>query len=479
MHERPVKKQQEIELDIAGYAFGGNGIGKMETPHGPFALFVQNTLPGQRVKALVQKVGKRHAECRLLKVLNPSPDEVPLPYQPVPGAPYATLPVELQAKYKTQSTIELFKRIGKVANAAELLDEYIESPSVWHYRNKMEYSFSQIRYDFGLERDVDEFALGFKHRGTWWIVENLERESGLFDSAFETILVQIGRWCRLSGLDAWHPPRKVGFYRHLVVRKSFAHDQLLINLVTSDQGLEQFKKGEFIQLLQTLLGQRLAGVLHTINNDVGDRIQPLKGYTQLIHGRETIAEQVCGMEFEISMGSFFQTNPQCAEKLYYKVAEYVKKFCNTSFGSSLLDLYCGTGTITLLLARLTGLHTIGVDVVPEAIDDARRGAEQNRIGNAEFHAMDADVFIKDYLTKSIKPSGIVLDPPRAGIAPKALQRIMDLASPLIIYVSCNPATLARDMLSLHERGYQLQCYSLVDQFPHTAHIECIAVFTLT
>ena len=161
-------------------AFGGVGIGKLQTEQGEFAVFVQNAIPGQRVLARVEKAQKRFAECKLVEVLEPSPDEVAVPYQAIPGAPYATLPIELQRQYKRRTTLELFRRIGKIANIEELFDAYIESPSTWHYRNKMEYAFSVIRFDLDEKKEYDDFGLGFKHRGTWWCVENLDHDSGLF-----------------------------------------------------------------------------------------------------------------------------------------------------------------------------------------------------------------------------------------------------------------------------------------------------------
>ena len=477
MQERAVKKNQVIELVISEMAFGGVGIGKLQTEQGEFAVFVQNAIPGQRVLARVEKAQKRFAECKLVEVLEPSPDEVAVPYQAIPGAPYAMLPIELQRQYKRRTTLELFRRIGKITNIDELFDAYIESPSTWHYRNKMEYAFSVIRFDLDEKKEYDDFGLGFKHRGTWWCVENLDHDSGLFDKELEERLRYIRQWSVETGLPAWHPPAHHGFFRYLVVRKSFATDELLVNLVTSEKGLDEFNTQAFVVCLQQQLGSRLAGVIHTINPNTGDRIDPLSGQTNLLWGSPVIVETIHGLKFEISMTSFFQTNPRSAEKLYAKVLEYAG-VQETDDGSIILDLFCGTGTITQLLAKQSSRKIIGVDIVEAAIEDARRNAARNDVHNLEFFAADVGKFLLDFPQYQGKIGCAVLDPPRGGIAPKTLRKIIALGARRIVYVSCNPATQARDTIDLIAAGYSLRRISLVDQFPHTSHVETVAWFEL-
>jgi 23S rRNA (uracil-5-)-methyltransferase RumA len=477
MQERAVKKNQVLELVISDMAFGGVGIGKIQTEQGEFAVFVQNAIPGQRVLARVEKAQKRFAECKMVEVLEPSPDEVAVPYQAIPGAPYATLPIELQRQYKRRTALELFRRIGKIAHIEEVFDEYIESPATWHYRNKMEYAFSVIRFDLEEKKEYDDFGLGFKHRGTWWCVENLDCDSGLFDHELEEQLRHIRQWCIETGLPAWHPPAHHGFFRYLVVRKSFATNELLINLVTSEREVETFDTNAFVACLQQKLGNRLAGVIHTINPNTGDRIDPLSGQTNLLWGSPVIVENIHGLKFEISMTSFFQTNPRSAEKLYSKVLEYAGVH-DSDDGNVILDLFCGTGTITQLLAKESGKKIIGVDIVEAAIQDARRNAERNDVHNLEFFAADVGKFLLEYPQYQGKISCAVLDPPRGGIAPKTLRKIIALGAHRIVYVSCNPATQARDTIDLLSAGYSLRRISLVDQFPHTSHVETVAWFEL-
>jgi 23S rRNA (uracil-5-)-methyltransferase RumA len=341
----------------------------------------------------------------------------------------------------------------------------------------MEYSFSSIEHDLETNEEKDfAFALGFKRRGTWWKVESLNKESGLFDSEFETKLYEIRNYLQETNLAAWHPPQKTGFFRHIVVRKSFFQDQLLINLVTSSEGLEQFDVKAFSLFLQKLLGKRLAGFQHTINDNVADRAKIENGTNKLYYGDLKVVEKLSDLFFEISMESFFQTNPKSAELLYNKALDYVFED-NPLDEKVVLDLFCGTGTIGQILAkRSKNVQIVGVDIVEEAIIDARKNAERNNIDGIQFFAADVGKFLSEYPQYKDKISTIVLDPPRAGIAPKTLRKVIDLQSDRIVYISCNPSTQARDTEILQNAGYVLEKLSLVDQFPHTSHIESVTKF---
>ena len=300
-----VRRGEILEIEIQDYAFGGKGIGRISNEHGEFVVFVPNSLPGQVVKAQVKKAGKTFAECKLLEVLKPSKEETNIPYQEIPGAPYIRLPIEKQHAYKKQSTIELYRRIGKVSNIEDLFDEFVSSPETFHYRNKMEYAFSAIGYDHELKKDVDEFTLGFKKRGTWWCGDDLKKDSGLFDKEVEDKLKQIKAYCEQTELAPWHAPRREGFFRYLVVRKSYRTDQLLFNLVTTSYSLSDFDLGNFADFLVSLFGERVAGLLHTTNDDAGDRTIATTGEIQLVYGEDKIVEELLGLSFEISMKKFF------------------------------------------------------------------------------------------------------------------------------------------------------------------------------
>jgi len=301
----------------------------------------------------------------------------------------------------------------------------------------------------------------------------------LFDAQFEGAMLKIRQFCEGTGLPAWNPAKSAGFFRFLVVRKSYVHDELLFNLVTTSKDLEQFDREAFVALLQEILGKRLAGVIHTINDEVGDVMKQPGEAAKLLYGKEKIVEKILGLDFEISMQSFFQTNPQCAEKLYAKVVEYVQEgMANSETTNAVaMDLFCGTGTIGQLLANNDNIkEVIGVDIVPQAIKDAKENSKRNNIDGVKFYAADVRKFLYDYPQYKGKIGTIVLDPPRGGIVPKALLRIIELGAKSIVYVSCNPSTQARDTVTLKEAGYEVKRFALVDQFPHTAHIESIALF---
>ena len=466
-----------VELTITDYSFGGRGIAKVPTEDGHYVVFVDNTFPGQKVQARIEKKKKKYAQAKLIDIIERSELEVISNFQEISGGPYIYLPIELQEKAKEETTLELFRRIGKIKDLDTIFDEFISSPDHFYYRNKMEYSFSSIEHnpETGEESD-DAFALGFKRRGTWWKVESLNKPSGLFDEQWETILIELREYLKATELPAWHPPKKTGFFRHIVVRKSFFQDQLLINLVTSSENIEQFDAKAVSDFLLSKLGKRLAGFQHTINDNVADRAKIENGSIDLLYGEPKVIEKIAGLSFEISMESFFQTNPKCAELLYSKALDYV--FENKiEENEVIMDLFCGTGTIgQILTTRQSDVKIIGVDIVAEAIDDARSNAKRNNISNIDFYAADVGKFLKEYPDFQGKIKTIILDPPRAGIAPKTLQKVIDLEAKNLVYISCNPSTQARDTETLLQNGYLLDKLSLVDQFPHTGHIESIAKF---
>lgn len=466
-----------IELQITDFAFGGKGIAKIPTEQGDYIVFVENTFPGQKVRAKVDVKRKRHAECKLIEVLERSSDEISLDYQEISGAPYIFIPITIQEQYKKETTLDLYRKLANIQDVKDKFDTFISSPNHFNYRNKMEYSFSSIEHDIvsGEEKD-DAFALGFKRRGTWWKVESLNKESGLFDQQWENNLHKVREFLFKTGLPAWHPPKKTGFFRHFVVRKSFFEDKLLINLVTSSVDIEKFDIQALSAFLQEILGERLAGFQHTINDNVADRAKIENGDNNLVFGKAKIIEDLLGLKFEISMESFFQTNPSCAELLYNKALDYVFEDNDLS-DKVVMDLFCGTGTIGQILAkRSPNTEIIGVDIVEEAIIDANKNAERNNIKGIQFFASDVGKFLKEYPDFVGKIGTIVLDPPRAGIAPKTLQKVVDLGADRIVYISCNPSTQARDTESLLKAGYALDKLALADQFPHTSHVEAIAKF---
>lgn len=468
-----IKKGQVYELEVHEMAYGGKGISRIEMEEGKYVVFIPNSIPGQIYKTRILKRRTKYAEGRPLLLLKRSEQEIEIPYQSVSGAPYATLPLEKQRFYKERDSLEQFRRQGS-PEVIEVFQGMIASPVDWFYRNKMEYSFSAIIWDLDKDESMDEFGLGFKKRGMWWAAENLERPSGLFDEEFETVMIKIRKYCEATGLPAWHAPKREGFFRSILVRKSFLQDKFLIAFMTSSAGLEQFDLDEFVALLHALLPGRIASIFHTLNDGEGDRFDYSDEANRLIWGEDHIKEELLGLQFKISLASFFQTNPASAVLLYQKVLDHVSEYGAEGI---VMDLFCGTGTIAQLMAKhLPDRSIIGVDMQKSSIEDAKKNAELNGITNASFHAADVGKFLTENPEYAGRIGTIILDPPRNGLVGKTLDKVIALGAKTIIYVSCNPATQARDAKILIDEGYVTKSYDLVDQFPHTSHIEGIAVF---
>lgn len=469
-----LKKGEEIEIPVDDVAYGGKGISKIETEKGRCVVFTQNTLPGQKVKVRLEKLKKNYAEARVIEVTQASSLELENNFQPVSGAPYISLPITEQHKLKTKWVLDLFSKIGKIENPQDLLEEYVASPNDYFYRNKVEYSFSSIIFDKETQADADKNGLGFKRKGTWWMVEPLLKPSGLFDEEFEKLIPQIQEYCEKTKLPFWHAPQKKGFFRHLIVRKSFSEDKLLIGLTTTSKNIDAFDSKAFHDFLKKIVGKRLSGFVHIINNQEGD-FNKLHQDSYFEGGANYISENILGLDFDIYLQSFFQTNPKCAEKLYSKVIDYAKNV-ELNNDDIIMDLFCGTGTIAQLLAKANpNKQIVGVDIVEEAIENAKTNAIKNNTPNTKFYADDVGKFLLNHPEYTDKIGLIILDPPRGGIAPKTLRKVMRLNAKNIVYVSCNPATQARDLVALKEEGYELQKFSLADQFPHTSHIETVAL----
>jgi len=465
-----------ITVTIDSYAFGGRGIARIPNGDSHFIVFVDNAFPGQTVKAKIDVKRKQHAEAKLIEVITRAACEKVTDFQEISGAPYLFVPIDVQRSMKTSSTLSTFSKISGFQAMESCFDGYIEAPEPYFYRNKMEYSFSSIEHLIASGEEKDgAFALGFKRRGTWWKVENLNRPSGLFDQDWERKLPLLRDHLEQSDLPAWHPPRKTGFFRHIVLRKSFKDDRLLVHLVTSSEGIKQFDAQAFVDKVIELHGARIAGIQHTINDDVADRSKIENGRTRILYGQPLVEENLLGLTFQMRMESFFQTNPKCAALLYQKAIDYLLE--DGSENEEILDLFCGTGTIAQLIAqRKPHAKITGVDIVPEAIDDARENAKKNGLNHVQFFAADVGKFLKEHPHFEGNIGALILDPPRAGIAPKTLAKTIALGARKIVYISCNPSTQARDASLLFDAGYTLEKFCLVDQFPHTGHIESIAKF---
>jgi len=413
----------------------------------------------------------------VLEVLKPSADEIAHDFQPTPGAPWLAFPIELQQKHKQAQVFELFKKFAGT-NLATVFDEYIESPKIHFYRNKMDYSFGPTTEtyteqkgtrgedDFYKVWEHSGFGFGSKARGQFWLVENLENPSGLFDKDFESHLPAFRALCQSIEPSVYNSKTNEGFWRQLVVKKSFHEDKFLLNIITNlSEG--DFEINTLVDFWKDALPKQIKGFYWTQSDDTGNANDKFKT-RDLVYGEATLTEKICDLEFNISIDSFFQTNIFSAEELYQKAASYVQA------SDHILELFAGTGTISQILARQNPKAKItSVEIVEAAVKDAKANAIKNKISNIEFVCADVNVFMKTYAGK---PPVVVLDPPRAGISPKVLQKIIDFAPQEIVYVSCNAATLARDTETLQNSHFSLKTFSLVDQFPHTAHVECVTRF---
>jgi 23S rRNA (uracil-5-)-methyltransferase RumA len=464
-------------IRIEEMANGGKGFGYIALPEGRIVVFVEQAIPGQMVKAQITKNRKRYMECRLVEVLERSPLEVTIPYQPIAGAPYITLPLHEQHRMKEKVALDVYERLGRISQVQSVYEGLIASPLPYNYRNRMDYSFSAIVNQPETGEGLDGFALGFKARGAWWKAEKLQKESGMFDAQLENGLHRVSDFCEATGLPPWHAPKRHGFFRFLIARKSFLQDALLLNLVTTSAGASDFDSNGFVNVCREVLGDRLAGIIHTISDSESDHGKLDEGQNRLLYGRDYLEESLHGLHFRISMQSFFQPNPKAAEKLYERVSDYVFRRRAYAASDVIMDLFCGTGTIGQILStRAGGCRVIGVDIVEQAIDNARQNAQRNGLSGAEFYAADAGRFLLDHPELQGKIRTIVLDPPRAGVGDKTMEKVIALGADRIVYVSCNPATQSRDTQLLQERGYRMEALTLVDQFPHTAHIEAVALF---
>ena len=469
-----IKKKERIKIHIDDIVYGGNGISKQEHKKSDnFVVFVKNGIEGQIVLAEIKKLKPNYAEAVIIKIIKKSELQKKRPYQKISGAPYYDLDIKYQRNKKRDLVFEVFEKIGNIKNIKKYYDQFIASPKTWHYRNKMEYAFSSIIYDKKKDCDVDEFGLGFKKANTWWMVENLDKDSGLFDKAWENSLKEIREFCAQTKLPAWNIPQKKGFFRNLNIRKSYQANKLLIELVTSSEQVEKFNVKSFVTKILAIHENRIEGIIHTINDNISDRIDYKKAKSKVVFGQNIINEKILNLNFEIYMSSFFQTNPLCAEKLYAKVIEYSTIEMNSK-KPVILDLFCGTGTIAQMIAqKKNNVKVIGVDIVSSAIENAKKSANKNQINNVEFYTLDIGDFLFEHPDLKDKIHTVIVDPPRPGVSKKSLKKIINLNCDNIIYVSCNPSTQARDIKILMEYGYIIKKFSIADQFPHTHHIETI------
>src|SRR5918999_3263897 len=432
------KRSEELTLDVETLAYGGRGIARRNG----YVVFVRGALPGDRVRASVTKAKRDFAEAEALEILRPSADRVPPPCdhggEPCPGAPWQELPYELQLFHKERQVADALSRIGHLEGfELEPIEPAVER---WRYRNKLEYSFG--------ERE-GETVLGFHARGRWDLVVAAE-DCLLASEENNAERNRLRDWARIEGIPPYDRRAKEGVLRNLVVREGRRTAQLQTRLVTSPASFA-----------------RPPVDLHTVVAGPGSGTDGPTG----VLGEERLAEELCGLRLAISHNAFFQTNTEMAERLYGVAAGYAR----LSGRERIFDLYCGIGTIGLTLAGDAG-EVWGLDTVAEAVADAEANATANRIANAHFRAADARLGIRPLIEEAGRPDVVVVDPPRAGLSNKIVRRVLECEAKRIVYVSCNPTTLAPNAAALTEAGYTLRRVKPVDMFPHTHHVECVTLF---
>jgi 23S rRNA (uracil1939-C5)-methyltransferase len=449
----PVRSGQEVELEIESLAYGGNGVARLNG----FVLFVRRSLPGDRVRARVTKVKRSHAEALATELLRPGPQRVETPcahYPACGGCRFQDLAYDAQLEQKQLQVRDALQRLGGVA--APPLDPIVPcEPEIFHYRNKLEYSFTTTPAGP---------ALGFHRAGRWDEVLALER-CWLADELGNRIRDAVRDWAREEGLEAYSQADGTGYLRHLVVRQGRNTGQALVQLVTAPG--ERFETGYLVDVLRRFPEVRS---VHWSVNDSPAEVTSLP--TRRLWGEEWIEEELAGLRVRVRPNAFLQTNTAMAERLY----GLVRQAAALTGRETVWDLYCGIGAIGLSLAA-QALTVWGIEISEEAVACALENTELNGIANAAFFAGRVGEVVDELLARSGPPDVVVVDPPRAGLAGKALSRLGGIGAPRLVYVSCNPTTLAGDAKRLREEfGYHLERVTPVDMFPHTPHIECVALF---
>jgi 23S rRNA (uracil1939-C5)-methyltransferase len=439
------KPGAELELGVDDFAFGGAGVARVEG----YVVFVRGAVPGDRVVARVTRSKRDYAEAILVDVLEPSPERI-APEAPHPGAPWGVLPYERQLEEKQRQVREALIRYGGFEQPP--VADIVPALAMWRYRNKLEYSFG--------ENEDGELVLGFHKPGRWNDIEDVT-EDVLASEEIDAVRNAAREWAREEGLSAWDRRSGDGFLRNLVIREGRRSGQLQARIVTSEG---DFNAEGFAAALNadSVLWTQTGGVSETTR----------EGKTVLLQGEEWIEETVCGLRFRISHEAFFQTNTEMAELLYARAADAAA----LTGSERLYDLFCGIGTIGLSMAA-AARELWGVEIVEQAIADAQRNAALNGIGNGHFVPGDVRTAMRPLVERAGDPDVVLVDPPRAGLSAKVVRRILETDPKRIVYVSCNPTTLASNARQMAEAGYTLESVAPVDMFPQTPHIEAVALLT--
>ena len=451
-----MKKKDEIILEIADVNFPNKAYGYYEGEK----VIVKNAVPGQKVQAQVFKKRGSGVEARLQEVIERSPLEretgMCSHYALCGGCTYQTMRHEEELRLKERQVKRLLENAGICVQSWEGI---VPAPSETGYRNKCEFSF-------GDEEKDGDLALGMRKRMSYYEVVTL-KDCNIVDADYLRIIEGTLQFFQERKVPFYHKARHDGSLRHLVVRKGAATGEILINLVTSSEvpfSVEEFKD----MLLGLELDGSVCGILHSVNDGLADVVK--SDEMRLLYGRDFFMEKLFDLEFKVSVYSFFQTNSAGAEKLY----SIVKEFAGDVADKTVFDLYCGTGTIGQIMAEAGSKKVIGIELIEEAVVAANENAKRNHLENCTFLAGDVLKMVDELKER---PDLIIVDPPRDGIHPKAIGKIIAFGAPEIVYVSCKPTSLARDLEIFQQEGYQVERVKLMDMFPRTVHVETVVLLS--
>jgi 23S rRNA (uracil1939-C5)-methyltransferase len=454
-----VKKGQTIDLDITAIAFGGKGLARLDG----MAVFVDQVVPSDRARVRIVRKRKNYAEARLLALLDPSPHRVdpPCPYSGTcGGCTWQFLAYEKQLEYKQQHVVDALEHIGGLQGTP--VRDILPSPLRFGYRNKMEFTCSDRRWllprEMGQAGIDADFALGLHVPGTFYKVLDT-RACLLQPDLGNEILSEVRTYMKKSARPPYGLRSHTGFWRFLMLRHSAAYDQWMVNLITAEEIMTE------VRPLASHLMQRYPHITSVVNNITARKAGIAQGETEVrLAGASVITEKIGDLEFEISANSFFQTNTAGAAQLYRTVTE----FAELTGSERVVDLYSGTGSIALWLAP-SAARVTGIEIVESAVADAEKNCRRNRIDNCRFLRGDIQEVLPNI---QVPPEVLIIDPPRAGMHKNVVRQVLEMGPSRIVYVSCNPATLARD-LAVMSPVYRVADVQPVDMFPHTFHIEVV------
>jgi 23S rRNA (uracil1939-C5)-methyltransferase len=456
----PPKPGEEVELDVTTLAYGGQGVARLDG----FVLFVRGAVPGDRVRARVTRRKKGHGEARALEIISPSPDRVPFVCEHAAdcgGCEWQTLDYPVQLAFKQRQVVESLEHLGHLTDYE--LEPIRGMADPWRYRNKMEFSFG--------EDEDGRLVLGLHKRGSWRDVVDVV-DCRLASERMNRARLAVADTCRDLGLRPFGRDDHVGLLRHLVVREGRSSGDLLINLFVAAPFPEE---AELVERVSALSGCTSLAI--TVNDTPADAAV---GEPRQLLGPPHFRERLAGIDLRVPATAFLQTNSAMCDELY----DIALRFAAPDPSRPAVDLYCGIGSLSLPLARLAS-HVEAIEIQPEAIAAAHANAELNDVHNIGFHAADVRPLLKfaphpvldtDRSDDADRPAVVLVDPPRAGMARKALQRAAALGADRFVYVSCNPTTLAGNGAELRDLGYVLKRVAPVDMFPQTHHVETVALF---